>query len=74
MMFHGTKLKQYVQTLLLFLPKALTHIRNVPTLLLWTYVKCILLVTHDQYYLLDMTKLYGYDRNDDGVMLNKRIY
>ncbi len=21
-----------------------------------------------------MTKLYGYDRNDDGIMLNKRIY
>ncbi len=23
---------------------------------------------------IDMTKLYGYDRNDDGIMLNKRIY
>ncbi len=21
-----------------------------------------------------MTKLYGYDRNDDGIMLSKRIY
>ncbi len=21
-----------------------------------------------------MTKLYGYDRNDDGIMLYKRIY
>ncbi len=21
-----------------------------------------------------MTKFYGYDRNDDGIMLNKRIY
>ncbi len=21
-----------------------------------------------------MTKLYGYDGNDDGIMLNKRIY
>ncbi len=21
-----------------------------------------------------MTKLYGYDRNDDGIMINKRIY
>ncbi len=21
-----------------------------------------------------MTKLYGYDRNDDGIILNKRIY
>ncbi len=21
-----------------------------------------------------MTKLYGYDKNDDGIMLNKRIY
>ncbi len=21
-----------------------------------------------------MTKWYGYDRNDDGIMLNKRIY
>ncbi len=25
-------------------------------------------------YCLYMTKLYGYDRNDDGIMLNKRIY
>ncbi len=23
---------------------------------------------------LHMTKLYGYDWNDDGIMLNKRIY
>ncbi len=23
---------------------------------------------------LHMTKLYGYDRNDDGIMLNKMIY
>ncbi len=23
---------------------------------------------------VNMTKLYGYDRNDDGIMLNKRIY
>ncbi len=23
---------------------------------------------------LHMTKLYGYDRNDDGIKLNKRIY
>ncbi len=22
----------------------------------------------------NMTKLYGYDRNDGGIMLNKRIY
>ncbi len=25
-------------------------------------------------YCMYMTKLYGYDRNDDGIMLNKRIY
>ncbi len=35
---------------------------------------------HDQFIdkpisiIIYMTKLYGYDRNDDGIMLNKRIY
>ncbi len=26
------------------------------------------------FYWSGMTKLYGYDRNEDGIMLNKRIY
>ncbi len=28
----------------------------------------------DVLLLLYMTKLYGYDRNDDGIIINKRIY
>ncbi len=35
-----------------------------------------LIITIDSvsFMIFTVTKLYGYDRNDDGIMLNKRIY